>query len=147
MIYGQNNKAVILISPTSTTNGATTSATADTLGFDYAIIDVCATTSDATNNNFATLKLYDGTATNSFTAIAVLTGDDTTDGFTIPNADTSNPQVVARLSVDLRKYERYLKLECSPTTTQTIWAHMHLGYETETPTSTTNLGIGVLAVG
>lgn len=144
MIHAQNEKSTILISATVLTNGATTSATADTLGFDYATIDVCSTTANVTTSNFATCKLYDGTATNSFTAIAAFTGDDTTDGFTIGAADTSNPEVVARLNVDLTKYERYLQLEVSPTTSQTVWAHMRLGYKDETPTSAADLGVTVI---
>lgn len=145
MIHAQNERTVILLTPVSTTDGGTATQTADTLGYDYATIDVCSTTSDATENNFSKLILAHGAVTNSFTAIAAFTGDDTTDGFTIGAADTSNPEVVARLNVDLTKYERYLELTINPDTTQTVWAHMRLGYKDETPTSAANMGVTVIA--
>jgi hypothetical protein len=44
-------KSAIVISPTSTTNAATTTGTLDTLGYDYVVIDVMTTTSNNATNN------------------------------------------------------------------------------------------------
>jgi hypothetical protein len=143
MIMAQNEKSTILISAVSATNGATVSGYIDTQDFDYATIDVCSTTSDSTANNFSVLTLSEGLVSNAFTAITAFS----TDGFTVANADTDNPQVVARLNVRLDKRERYLRLQCSPTTTQTIWANARLGYKDETPTSVAALGVGVAVTG
>ena len=114
-------KSVIVISPTSTTNGATTTGSFDTKGFDYAVIDVCATTSNNATNNFSVLTLSEGDTTSSYAAAS--TGD--TD-FTIAASDTAADQVVAQFRVDMRGRKRYLKLSASPVTTQTITAVAHL---------------------
>ena len=132
-------KAVIAISPTSTTNGATTTGSFDTLGYDFAVIDVMATTSNDTTNNFSVLTLSEGDTTSTYTAVS--TGD--TD-FTIPAADTSNNSVIAQFRVDLRGRKRYLKLSCSPVTTQTIWAQAQLLRGDETPVAAGTAGVDVL---
>lgn len=147
MIHAQNEKQMILICDGAVAANATATGYIDTLGYDYCSISVCATTSNGTTNNFSTLTLSEGQTTAAWTAIAAFTGDDTTDGFTIPDADTSNPQVVAMLNVDLRKRERYLYLAATPLTTQAICALARLGYADETPTSATNLGVGVQVIG
>ena len=132
-------KAAIVISPVSTTNAATATGSIDTKGFDFATIDVLATTSNDTTNNFSVLKLEEGDTTSSYSAVS--TGD--TD-FTIPAADTSNPQVVAQFRVDLRARKRYLKLSASPVTTQTITAVAHLSRADDLPVTATKAGAGVL---
>lgn len=147
MIMSQNEKSAIFLHEAAVTNAETVSAALDTQDFDYATIDVCATTSNDVTNNFTTLTLSEGTVSTAFTAIAAFTGDDTTDGFTIPNADTSNPQVVARMNVRLDKRERWLRLQVAVLTTQDIWAHARLGYADETPTTAANMGVGVVVTG
>jgi hypothetical protein len=144
MIHAQNEKDMILICDGDVTNGETATGYIDTLGYDYCTISVCATTSNDTTNNFSTLTLSEGQTTAAWTAIAAFTGDDTTDGFTLAAADTSNPQVVARLNVDLTKRERYLYLAATPLTSQAICALARLGYANETPTSAANLGVAVV---
>jgi hypothetical protein len=143
MIHAQNEKEVILICDGEVTADETATGYVDTLGYDYCTISVCATTSNATTNNFSTLTLSEGQTTAAWTAIAAFTGDDTTNGFTIAAADTSIPQVVAKLNIDLTKRERYLYLEATPLTSQAICALARLGYADETPTSAANLGVGV----
>ena len=132
-------KSLIAISPTSTTNAATTTGSFDTLGYDYAVIDVMSTTSNDTTNNFSVLTLSEGDTTASYTAVS--TGD--TD-FTIAAADTASDQVVAQWRVDLRGRKRYLKISASPVTTQTIWSHVQLTRGDETPVSAANAGAAVL---
>lgn len=114
-------KSVIVISPTSTTNGATTTGSFDTKGFDYVLIDVCSTTSNNATNNFSVLTLSEGDTTSSYAAVS--TGD--TD-FTIASTATAADTIVAQFRVDMRGRKRYLKITASPVTTQTIWAHATL---------------------
>ena len=129
-------KSAIVISPTSTTNGATTTGNIDTLGYSYAVIDVMSTTADAATNNFSVLALSesDDTVATNFSNVSSFVGDSS---FVIPSADTSDDQIVAQWRVDLRDRKRYLKVSASPVTTQTIWAHtrMYTGDE-ETATAT-----------
>jgi len=132
-------KSAIFISPTSTTNAATTTGTLDTLGFDFAVIDVMSTTSNAATNNLSVLTLSEGDTTSSYSAVS--TGD--TD-FTIASADTSDDEVVAQFRVDLRARKRHLKLACSPLTTQTIWAHAQLYKGDELPVNAAKANAAVL---
>lgn len=132
-------KSAIVISPASTTNAATATGTLDTLGFDFAVIDVCSTTSNAATNNFSVLTLSEGDTTSSYSALS--TGD--TD-FTIPAADTAADEVVAQFRVDLRGRKRHLKLSCSPVTTQTIWANAQLYRADEMPITAAKANVAVL---
>lgn len=143
MIHGQNDREVILICDGEVTNNETSTGLVDTLGYDQCIISVYATTANGTTSNFSKLTLSEGQDTSNFTAIPAFTGDDTTDGFTIAAADTSNPQVVAQLSVDLKKRERYLLLTAVPVTSQAITAVARLTQGDETPVGATALGVAV----
>lgn len=147
MNYGQNDKTVILFNDPDVTAAETQSGYVDTQDFDYAIIEVLVGTADDPTSNFSTLTLSEGLVSNAFTAIATFTGDDTTNGFVIPVADSSNPQVVVRMNVRLDKRERYLKLEAAPTVAQAVLAVAHLSYKDETPTSVSDLGVGVTRTG
>ena len=148
MIHAQNEREDIVILDGAVTDGATATGFVDTLGYDYCTISVCASTSDDTTNIFTTLKIAEGQTTSAYTTVGVFDGEDTTDGFTInPLADTSVPQVIAKMGIDLTKRERYLKLSVSPQTTQAICALARLGYADETPTSITNLGVAVQVIG
>lgn len=132
-------KTTIMVSPASTTNAATASGIVDTKGFDYVVIDVLATTSNDTTNNFSVLTLSEGDTTSAYTAVS--TGD--TD-FTIPAADTSSAQVVAQMHVDMRGRQRYLKIAASPVTTQIITAIAHLYKADDLPVTAAKAGAGVL---
>jgi hypothetical protein len=132
-------KSVIVISPTSTTNGATTTGSFDTRGFDYVVIDVCSTTSNNATNNFSVLTLSEGDTTSSYAAVS--TGD--TD-FTIANTATAADAVVAQWRVDLRGRKRYLKVTASPVTTQTIWSHATMFRADAMPQTAAKAGAEVL---
>lgn len=132
-------KSAIVISPTSTTNAATTTGTLDTLGYDYVVIDVMTTTSNNATNNLSVLTLSEGDTTSSYAAVK--TGD--TD-FTIANASTSVDEVVAQFRVDMRGRKRHLKLTASPLTTQTIWAHATMFKGDDTPVAAADANVGVL---
>jgi hypothetical protein len=132
-------KSAIVISPTSTTNAATTTGTLDTLGYDYVVIDVMTTTSNNATNNLSVLTLSEGDTTSSYAAVK--TGD--TD-FTIANASTSVDEVVAQFRIDMRGRKRHLKLTASPLTTQTIWAHATMFKGDDTPVAAADANVGVL---
>lgn len=124
MNHAANTKRVLAVNQASTTNGATASGNIDTLGFDYASIDVLLTTSNNTTNNPSVLKVSesDDTVATNFSDITELVGDGT-GGFTIPAAITAATSVVgpaATINVDLRGRKRYLKVSVSPVTTQSV---------------------------
>lgn len=110
----QDTGSVALIAPASVATNATATANIDTLGYDEVKVQVLLDSAGATSSNPATLKLSesDDTVVSNFANITGFVGD-ATDGFTIPAADTANPQVV-ELNVDCRARKRYLKLTVTP---------------------------------
>lgn len=138
-----NTKTVVSLLGTGVTNGATVTANIDTLGFDHAIVELFLGTADVVSNNPSVLKLAesDDTVVTNFANITAAVGDT---AWTIPNSDTSSPNVY-RFNVDLRGRKRYLKLTCSPTTTQQAVMIAHLGNaEVAADASTTKAGVHAL---
>jgi len=110
MIHAQNDKHAILIKPASIATSATSTGNVDTLGYNYAQIKVILDTQAATSSNPSELTLSHGADTVYTNATAISTGD--TD-FTIPNADTSDPQTIV-WNVPCATRERYLHVSLSP---------------------------------
>lgn len=140
-------KQVIAIAPVSITAGATSSGNIDTLGYDWATIDVIATTSNTPSNKPTVLKLSesDDTVSSNFADVTAFVGGGT-GGFTIPSADSS----VAnghKFNVDLRARKRYLKVTLSPQTTQVVAAVANLGRGEQAPVSASKAGVLALVEG
>jgi len=110
----QGAGSVAVIAPASTATNATASGNIDTLGYDEVKVCVLLDSAGAVSSNPSVLKLSesDDTVVTHFSDITGFVGD-ATDGFTIPNADTANPQVV-ELNVDCRARKRYLKVSVTP---------------------------------
>ena len=140
-------KNIIVISQASTTNAATATGNIDTLGFDYAVVDLLLATSNDTTNNPTVCKLAecDTTVVSSFADITAFVGDGS-GGWTIPAAVTSGDWVV-KFNVDLRGRKRYLKLSVSPLTTQVMTAMANLFRAEESPVDTTKANVAALVEG
>ncbi len=140
-------KQVIVISQASTTNAATASGNIDTLGYEYASIDVIMATSDDTTNNPTVLKLADSddTVVSNFADIAAFVGDDAA-GFTVPDAVTAGNWGV-KFNVDLRGRKRWLKVSISPLTTQVITCIANLFRGDVAPVNTTDANVKALVSG
>lgn len=136
-------KSDVAITPAETTNAATASGLIDTLGCDWLTLDVFMTTSDDTTNNPSVLKLTECDTSNGTFVTCGFTGDS---DFTIPAAVTEGDWN-AKFNVDLLGRKRYLKLEVSPLTTQTIAAVANLGRNDEAPNTSTEAGCNVLVEG
>ena len=131
-------KKVLAINGASTTNAGTASGTIDRLGFDYAVIDVCLTTSNNVTNNPSVLKISESDTTDAtnFSDVGIFKGDDTTSGFTIPNSITAATSITGpfvTFNVDLTKRKRYLQVDVSPVTTQIVTVLAQLGRAKEMP--------------
>lgn len=139
-------KTVVSLLGTGVTAGATVTANIDTLGCDFAAIELILGTSNTVSNKPTTLKLSesDDTVVTNFADITKFVGGGA-GGFTIPNADTANANVY-RFNVDCRARKRYLKLTASPLTTQQAVMHATLGRVDEAPNSASETGTGVLVV-
>lgn len=114
----QNAGSVAVIAPASTATNATASGVIDTMGYEEVKVCVLLDSAASTSNNPVTLSLTESDDATTYVAIAAFTGD-ATDGFTIPNADSVNPQVV-ELNVDSRARKRYLKVTVTPGTAAQI---------------------------
>lgn len=137
-----DSKQVIAIDQASTTNGATASGNIDRLGWDYVQIDVITSTSNDTTNNPSVLKLMHGDTTDA-TNLSNISGTVGDSDFTIPNAVTSGSWGV-RFNVDARALSRYIQVQVSPTTTQTITAIASLSKGETAAVDATSAGVQAL---
>jgi hypothetical protein len=109
----QNTATKNVIAQASTATNATASGVVDTLGFDEVAIDAFLDSAAATSSNPSVLKVqHCDTSDGTFNDITGLVGD-ATDGFTVPAADTADPQIV-RMNVDKRSRRRWLKVLITP---------------------------------
>ena len=138
-------KQIIVISQASTTNAATATGNIDTLGFDFLTLDVIASTSNDTTNNFSVLKLAesDDTVVTNFADVSGFVGDA---DFTIPAAVTQGNWGM-KFNVECRARKRYLRLSASPLTTQVITAIANLSRGNEAPVNTTSANVTALVEG
>ena len=135
-------KCVLAINQLSTTNAATAAGVIDTLGYDFAEIDVVATSSNNVTNNPSVLKLSESDDATTYTDVSGAVGD--TD-FTIPNVYTNTASdYKVKFSVDCRPLKRYLKVSVSPVTTQIITAIANLHKGDEGPNSATDASVDAL---
>lgn len=143
-------KAVLVIAPVSKTNGATASASFDTLGFDHLTLDVYIPTADTTTDGVSVLKLSESDdTTTTVTDIAAFVGGTATSatvGFVLPIGKTTGNTLV-KLNVDLKKRKRYLTLAVSPRTTQILAAIGNLQIAEQEPTNAADSGVDAIANG
>lgn len=143
----QKSKTVVSLLGTGVTNGATVTANIDTLGYKRARVRIIMGTSDGTSDNPSVCKLGEADVTNatSFSDITAFVGDGA-GGWTIPNANTSDPNVY-EFDVDLRGRKRYLKATVSPTTTQQTVLVADLAGGDTAPVTTTEMGVHAVVRG
>lgn len=140
MIHAQNTKEVVMVKPMSITTDAA-SGTVDCQGYDYATIRVVLDTA-ATNSPLVALAVSDGPASNSFTAITALTGGTNSGNFTITApAGTSATGEINKFFLDLKKRQRYLKVEIDPTAARLGAVTCELSRAEITPTTASERGL------
>lgn len=141
MIYGQNDKDVIVITQQSVATSATATGQVDTLGFNYATFRVLYNSSAAVSNKPAVIKIGEGDTSTAHSDITELVGGGT-GGFTIPNANTASPQVY-RFDLNLNgSRKRYLKASLTPAGAANIAAVVcTLSRAAEVPDSTTEQNV------
>lgn len=125
----------------SKTAGATASGLIDTLGYDWATIDIIAATADVVSNKPTVLKLQEADTTDATNLVDVVgtrggTQLSTSVDFVIPNANTAATAVLQNtytFNVDCRARKRYLSPTISPATTQVITIIAKLGRGEQAP--------------
>lgn len=147
-------KQTVAINAVSATNGGTvTGSNIDTLGFDWATIDVWATTQSASTQagspNVLKLQECDTTVASSFVDIVGFRGGSATAtnvDFVIGIGVTSGVNGY-KLNVDCRPRKRYLSVVVSPTTSQTFYGVANLGRGEQAPVNATKANVLSLVEG
>jgi hypothetical protein len=136
-------KTIVALNGSSYTAGATTpSGLIDTIGYDWATIDVIAGTSNVVSNVPTVLKLQESDVTNasSFADCVNFRGGTavsaTVDFVINPVANTAATAVLQnnyKFNVDCRARKRYLQVLVAPATTEVITVLANLGRGEQAP--------------
>ena len=129
------NKAAVAILPVSVTNGATATGPAiDTMGYDFATVDIVASVADVVSNTLSVLRLQEADVTNATSFANVSGGIGGTDFTIATNAYTSTAgQNIWKFNVDLRGRKRYLRVLASPQTTMIVGGVANMSRGEESP--------------
>lgn len=142
-------KAVTAVNGISATNaGTVTSSVIDTMGFDWATIDVWGTTQAASTQagSPSVLKLQESdntTATNFVDVVGFRGGSATATNvdFLVGFSTTLTAVPTYKFNVDCRARKRYLSLVISPATSQTFYATANLGRGEQSPSTAAKAGV------
>lgn len=143
MNHFEISKSATKIGTADTATNATHQHSIDTLGFDYASIDVVFEPVAAAGTNSAVavaLKLQEGDTTASYSDITAFVGGGT-GGFTIPTPDTTTDANVVRFDVDMRGRKRYLNVYATPNVASVVASAARLGKPEEGPTTAAGKGV------
>ena len=128
-------------------SSATMEHSIDTLGFDYASIDVAfeAVAAAGTNSAVATaLKLQSSDTNGSFVDLTGYVGGTS---FTIPTPANTNDSVVVRFDVDLRGKKRYLNVSATPVAASVVCSVARLGKAEVGPANASEAGVAAVVSG
>ena len=131
------SRLALAIASASVTNGATATATAiDTSPpggprARHMTLDIVLTTADVVSNKPSVLKLQHSDTTDA-TNYSDISGTVGGTDFTVPNADTTNPNMY-KFNLNLQGKKRYIKPVVSPRTTQTVFGVANLHWASEAP--------------
>jgi len=137
-------KTAAKIGTADTATDATFTHSIDTLGFDYASVDVVFEAGTAATQDLAlVLTVGESDDNTTFTNITEFVGGGT-GGFTIPTSTSSTESNVARFNLDLRGKGRYLKVSATPADAR-VSSVARLGKADVGPTTATDKGVAVTA--
>lgn len=145
MIYAQEEKNVMLITPVAGSAGATFAATFDRLGYDYVVVEaLLGTSGTAATANPSVFKIGQADVSNisSHADISGTIGD--TD-WTIPTGVSAGTQIY-KVCLDLRGRKRYLSLSSTLGAATNIAAQARLSRAGEAPTSASDQGVDALVI-
>lgn len=147
MNHAESTKTVAKIGTADTTTAATFTSSIDTLGYDYASIDVVFEANAATTDAVATaLKLGQGDTTTGYTDITAFVGGGT-GGFTIPTTSLTGASNVVRFNVDMRGKKRYLNVSATPIAASVVCAVARLSKAEVGPASASEAGVAAVVSG
>jgi len=128
------------------TSSQTATLTLDTLGFDFASIDVIFGPAASTSSVAQTLTLKQGDASNAVTEnVTGFTGDLKPAAYA--GQTVTDTMTISRLEVDLKGKKRYLAVAASPNTDTVIVVAARLARGEESPYDATSKGVKVNTAG
>lgn len=147
MNHLESTKTVAKVGTADTTTAQTFTSSIDTLGYDYASIDVVFEQNAATTDAVATaLKLGQGDTTASYSDITAYVGGGS-GGFTIPTTSSSSASNVVRFNVDMRGKKRYLQVSATPVAASVVCAVARLGKAEVGPANASEAGVAAVVSG
>ena len=147
MNHLESTKTVASVSDADTATNATASHTIDTLGYDYASIDVIFEASTATADDVANaLFLSQSDDNTTFANITEFVGGGT-GGFTIPASSVTGAANIVRMNVDMRGKKRYLKVNATPAFATRVVSVARLGKAEVGPVSASEVGVAAVVSG
>jgi len=145
-MFPQLKQGVATLATSITAAGTFTSTAIDTLGFDWATIDVFATTQSASTlaGSPTVLKLQESDSTSATTFVDIV-------GARLGTAAATNVDAIIgvgvtsgingyKFNVDCRARKRYLSVVASPTTTQSFSTAVNLGRGEQSPSTAVKAG-------
>ena len=147
MNHLESTKTVAKLGTSDTTTAQTFTHSIDTLGYDYASIDIVFEQTAATTDDVATaLKLGHGDTTNSYDDITAFVGGGS-GGFTIPTTSATDASNIVRFNLDLRGRRRYLQVSATPIAASVVCSVARLGKAEVGPSSASEAGVAVVVSG
>lgn len=147
MNHLESTKTLASIGSADTATDATFTHTLDTLGYDYASIDVVFEASTATGDDVAAaLFLSQSDDNTTFANVTQFVGGGS-GGFTIPTTSLTDASNVVRFNVDMRGKKRYLKVNATPTFATRVVSLARLGKAEVGPVSAAEVGVAAVVSG
>jgi hypothetical protein len=154
MIWPQNTRTVILVAAGTLATNATATARLDTLGYDYATIEVVQGPSAATNSSakWASLFFSEGDTTTAassanITALVGTTNTSATSGFVIQGNNDNTTGIVHKFQIALNGRRRYLFLNGQPhQTNSTVFVKAELTRAQQSPDTDTERNVALTTI-
>lgn len=147
MNHLESTKTVAKLGTSDTTTAQTFTSSIDTLGYDYASIDVVFEQNAATTDAVATaLKLGHGDTTASYDDLTAFVGGGS-GGFTIPTTSLTSASNVVRFNVDMRGRKRYLQVSATPIAASVVCSVARLGKAEVGPANASEAGVAAVVSG
>lgn len=147
MNHLESTKTAANIGTSDTATNATFTHSIDTLGYDYASIDVVfEATASATGAAATAIKLGQGDTSTAYTDITAFVGGGS-GGFTIPGTSLTNASNIVRFNVDMRGKKRYLQVSATPIAASVICSVARLGKGDVGPVSAAEVGVSAVVSG
>ena len=124
------------------TSSQTATLTLDTVGYEYASIDVIAGPAASTSSVYQTLTLGESdVSTGTYSTVTGFSGDLKPAAYA--GQTVTDTMTVSRLDIDLRGKKRYLQVKASPNTDTVIVVSARLGKGEAGPVDATGKGVKV----